>query len=121
MLIMNRDDDPQLWDLLGQTAEPKISPFFARNVVREVRGLRQERGKLRSWFSLRRLVPLASVAVALIAVLFLQMQSEVGRPISESDADLLLNVDPQDYEVVSDLHDVLTSEENNTLDETIFR
>ena len=34
---MKRDDDQELWDLLGQAAEPKISPFFARNVLREIR------------------------------------------------------------------------------------
>jgi len=34
---MQREDDQQLWDLLGRTAEPKLSPFFARNVLREIR------------------------------------------------------------------------------------
>ena len=120
MVTMNREDDPQLWELLGQAAEPKVSPFFARNVVREVRGLAQAQGKLRTWFSPRRLVPLTSGAVGLIAVLFLRMQPSIV-PVSEFETDVFVNIEPQDYDVVSDLHDVLTSEENNTLDETIFR
>ena len=117
---MKREDDQELWDLLGRAAEPKVSPYFARNVAREVRGLGNGGGILRRWFPVRRLVPLASIAVALLAVLFLQMQSKVA-PVADPEIDIFANVDPQDYELVSDLNDVLTSDENNTLDETIFR
>ena len=74
---MNRDDDQKLWDLLGQAAEPKISPFFARNVLREIRQP-DKRTTLRGWLNLRRLIPAAGVAAALIAVIFLRMAHVCG-------------------------------------------
>jgi len=114
---MKREDDQELWDLLGHSPEPKISPFFARNVVREVRALG---GNLRRWFSIRRLVPAASVAVALIAVLFLQRETPMVRG-NEGEADLFANVDPQDYELVTDLNDLVASEDSaSSLEETIL-
>jgi hypothetical protein len=116
---MNRENDPKLWDLLGHRSEPEVSPFFSRNVVRKVRES-QVRGRGRGWFSVRRLVPLGSVAAGLMAVFFLQMERDVT-PVPESEVDLFANVDPQDYEVVSDLNDLLSFDENNSLDETIFR
>src|SRR5438876_21067 len=64
---MNREDDQELWDLLGHPAEPELSPFFARNIVRQVRqdGSRSER--MRKWFGLRRVIPASAVAIALMA------------------------------------------------------
>jgi hypothetical protein len=115
---MKREDDPKLWDLLGHSPEPKISPFFARNVAREVRALG---GNLRRWFSIRRLVPATTVAVALIAVLFLQRETPMVQG-TEAEYDLYANVDPQDYELVADLNDLVGSEEStNSLEETILR
>ena len=69
---MKRDDDQKLWDLLGQTAEPKISPFFARNVVREIRAS-ETRADWRGWFRLRRLIPAVSVVMAIGAFAIMQL------------------------------------------------
>ncbi|MEP6699313.1 MAG: hypothetical protein ABJB09_06240 [Verrucomicrobiota bacterium] len=68
---MKRDDDPELWDLLGQTAEPKISPFFARNATREIRqsGTRVD---WRDWLRPRRLIPAVSVVTAIVAFAIMQ-------------------------------------------------
>ena len=116
---MEREDDQELWDLLGRAGEPAISPFFARNVLR---GIRKSTGsvKLRERFNVRRLVPAASLAVALTAVLLLRMQTPV-LPLADLESDVFVNVDPQDYEVVADLDDLLASDENNSLDESILR
>ena len=43
---MRREDDQELWDLLGKSATPEVSPFFARNVVRQVREQQNERASL---------------------------------------------------------------------------
>ncbi len=68
---MNRDDDQQLWELLGHAAKPHLSPFFARNVLRQIR---QEPAK--SWLRLRILAPAFGVVLALIAAgVFLRSSS----------------------------------------------
>jgi hypothetical protein len=113
---MNRDDDPKLWDLLGQAAEPKISPFFARNVLREIREP-NNRTTLRGWLNLRRLVPAAGVAAALIAGMFLRWHTAVA-PLTGPSSDALVNLDAQDSEVIADLDDLLASDDNNSLDES---
>ena len=111
---MKRDEDQELWDLLGQAAEPRISPFFARNVLREIRNPRAW-AALCGWLNLRRLIPAASLAGALIAVAFLRMHTSVGPP-----SDVLANVEVQDYEVIADLDDLLASDDNNSLDESVL-
>lgn len=47
------DGDEALWELLGNSRETKVGPMFARNVVREVRLLEDDRrksGSRLSWF-----------------------------------------------------------------------
>ena len=114
---MNRDDDQKLWDLLGQGAEPKISPFFARNVLREIREP-GDRTAFRGWFNLRRLLPASGVAAALIAVMFLRWHTAVA-PLTSPSSDLA-NLDAQDSEVIADLDDLFASDDNNSLDESVL-
>lgn len=113
---MKRDDDEKLWDLLGRTAEPKVSPFFARNVVREIRQSGAPTG--RGWFGLPRLAPAAGVAVALIAVVLLRTHTSVP-PASESPLDKLAVVSSQDYDLIADLDD-LTSDDSNPWDDSVL-
>jgi hypothetical protein len=115
---MNRDDDPKLWDLLGQAAEPKISPFFARNVLRKIREP-GHRTTLRGWLNLRRLLPATGMAAALIAVIFLRWHTAVA-PLTSPSSDALANLDAQDSEVIADLDDLLASDDNNSLDESVL-
>lgn len=112
---MKRDDDQELWDLLGQGAEPKVSPFFARNVLREIRQP-DKWANLREWLTVRRLVPAASLVIALVAMVVLRMQT----PPADPAADMWTNVNAQDYEVMADLEDLLASEDNNSLDDAIL-
>jgi hypothetical protein len=110
---MKRDDDQELWDLLGQAAEPKISPFLARNVLREIR----QPGAwstLRGWLNLRRLIPAAGMAAVLIAAVFLRMHTATA-----PSSDVLANADAQDYEVIADLDDLLASDDSS-LDESVL-
>ena len=55
---MNRDDDQQLWDLLGPGAKARVSPFFARNILRQIRQEPQVPGKKISWLNFRICFPL---------------------------------------------------------------
>ena len=47
---MNTDDNDKLWELLGKTRRPTVSPFFARNVLRAVRQ-EEEARPVRTFFS----------------------------------------------------------------------
>ena len=114
---MKREDDEQLWDLLGQAKHPGASPFFARNVVREIRQEPRWKAAARSWVSLPRLVPVVGVAVAIIAGIILTHQPEVQPPPAAAEFDPVAKIDPQDYEVVADLDDLLALEDNNLWDD----
>jgi hypothetical protein len=114
---MKRDDDPKLWDLLGHAEEPKVSPFFSRNVLREIRQ-RRASSTLREWFSLRRLIPASGVAMALLAVALLRTQTSV--PSSKLQSEKMEMVSAQDYEVIADLDDLLGSEDNNSWEDNVL-
>ena len=66
---MKREDDQQLWELLGRLAEPKLSPFFARNVLRQVRQEPRLFERARFWLSWRKLVSASGLALAVIAAI----------------------------------------------------
>ncbi|MFN2540800.1 MAG: hypothetical protein ABR514_01340 [Chthoniobacterales bacterium] len=114
---MKREDDEQLWDLLGRTAEHKLSPFFARNLLREIRKEPRAAQTLRDWLSWRRLVP-ASAAIAAILGGILALQHPTNpQSQTQGDADVVARIDPQDYEVVADLDDLLATEEDGLWDD----
>jgi anti-sigma factor RsiW len=113
---MKREDDQQLWDLLGQAAEPELSPFFARNVVRTVRQRSERFESLRSWWYLRRLVPAAGMAAAVIAAVLAIHHPAIQKPV-ESAPDVIVKIDPQDYDVVADLDELLVTDENSLWDD----
>ena len=67
-----KDDFPEndaLWNLLGKASHPEASPFFARNVLREIREFTKP-----AWF-LPRCLPPAAFAVITIAFVFNLIES----------------------------------------------
>jgi len=110
---MKREDDQQLWELLGRLAEPKLSPFFGRNVLRQVRQEPRLFERARLWLSWRKLVPASGLALGVIAAIIALHQPGP----SEAEPDVVAKVDPQDYEVVADLDELLASDENNLWEE----
>jgi len=105
---MNREEDPQLWDLLGRSKGAAPSPFFSRNVVRAVRAEIPERDGLSGWFNLRRLVPAFSAAAAVaIAVFTFQVLHHQGSPHRG-----LTTAEVQDSDVAADL-DLLASNDDD--------
>ena len=113
---MKREDDQQLWDLLGQTKPRQLSPFFARNVVRRIRERSARFGWLRSWLSPWRLVPAAGVAIAVIATI-LAVHQPASRNPADNPPDVIVKIDPQDYDVVADLDELLVTDESNLWDD----
>jgi hypothetical protein len=68
METMEPEDDKQLWDVLGRVPGPALSPFFARNVVRQIRQKSTRFERARNWFSLRRLVAASAVAIVVVGM-----------------------------------------------------
>ncbi|HYJ03935.1 MAG TPA: hypothetical protein VEX43_02300 [Chthoniobacterales bacterium] len=112
---MKREDDEKLWDLLGRSAKPEVSPFFARNVLREVRET-ESRSRVGGW--LQWLVPAAGVAVAIIAALFLRVQTPDQN--YDSRTETLSFIESQDSELIADLDDLIESDDNNSWDESVL-
>ena len=109
---MKREEDEKLWDLLGHAAEPQVSPFFARNVIRKIREVRGE-GIARRWFGLRWLMPAAGLAVAIIAALSLRVQMP-DRTRSNSPRETLAVIEAQDSDLIADLDDLVGSDDGNS-------
>ena len=107
---MNRDEDPQLWDLLSRSKGPTPSPFFARNVVRVVRSQSRKGQGLSAWFSLRRLVPGLSAAAAAVAIAVFTLQ--VLHHQDRSPQPGFAAAEIQDAELVADL-DVLVNDDDS--------
>ena len=111
---MKREDDQELWDLLGKADAPALSPFFARNVVRQIRQQPNWRENVARWLSPRRLIPAAGVALAVVAT---TLSIRVPHASDENVPDTVAQLDPQDYEVVADLDDLIASEEDGLWDD----
>ena len=117
-MTVKRDDDQELWDLLGRAAEPKISPYFALNVLREIRKA-SNWTTFRGWLNPRRLIPIAGMAGVMIAVFLVRLHTTVA-PLADSLSDTRASVDAIDYEVIADLDDLLASDDSNSLDDSVL-
>jgi hypothetical protein len=114
---MQREDDQQLWDLLGRTAEPKLSPFFARNVLREVRQGASAFGRAQNWFSLRRLAAVFAAAAVVIGMAIATQAPRWSQKSPEREPDVVAKIDPQDFDVVADLDELLAWDEDSLWNE----
>lgn len=117
---MKREDDQELWDLLGRAPGPALSPFFARNVIRELRRESTWREFISAWLSPRRAIPAAAaLAVCVVTALTVSHQLNVG---GNSDVDdvpaVVAQIDPSDYEIVADLDSLLAAQEDDSWDDT---
>jgi anti-sigma factor RsiW len=109
---MDREDDKKLWDILGRIPEPKLSPFFARNVVRSVRQEVTRFDRLRSWFSWRRLAAASAVVIVVIGMT-VATHHPASQRAAANDPDVVAKIDPQDYDVVADLDELIAWDENS--------
>ena len=114
---MKRDDDEKLWDLLGRATPPaSISPFFSRNVLREIRQHPKWADRLVAWLHPRRLIPATTVAAALVAAAIAFQKPAGSSAPSENLPESVAQLDAEDYEVVADLDDLLALEDDNLWD-----
>lgn len=115
---MNREEDEKLWDLLGRSAEPKVSPFFARNVLRKIREAQGEPSRAH-WWNLRWLMPTAGIAVVVIAGLIIPSQL-VNRSHSESRSEAAAFTEGQDGDLLADLDDLVGVDDGAAWDEGVL-
>jgi len=113
---MEREDDQELWDFLGRTTKPGLSPFFARNVLRKIRQGASRFERTRNWFSLRKLAA-ASAAVVLVIGLAIATHRPVSQTVGANEPDVIAKIDPQDYDVVADLDELIAWDENSLWEE----
>lgn len=115
------DDNDKLWELLGKTRSPAVSPFFARNVLRAVRqeeDARPGRSSLRGF--LRRLHrwtwQLAFAGSCAVALLITVRPTPVFRHHHtaqvESGVDRQIVANP-DYETIKHLDELVADEESS--------
>src|SRR5690242_16834372 len=109
---MEPEDDKQLWEVLGRLRKPTLSPFFARNVLRKIRHEPTYVDRLRNWLSVRKAVAASGVA-AVAVVLALVTHYPGPRTTSSADSDIVAKIDPQDYDVVADLDELIAWDENS--------
>ena len=110
---MDREDDKELWDILGRVPDPTLSPFFARNVVRSVRQQASRFGQMRSWFGWRRLAAASAVLIVVIGMAIATHHPVSPTAATTNDSDVVAKIDPQDYDVVADLDELIAWDENS--------
>jgi hypothetical protein len=113
---MEPQDDKELWDVLGRLPEPTLSPFFARNVLRTIRPEPTLFKRVGNWFSAKRLIGASAVAAVVLA--FALVTYHPGpRTASSNDLEIVAKIDPQDYDVVADLDELIAWDENSVWEE----
>jgi hypothetical protein len=109
---MNTEEQDDLWELLGRSKAPAPSPFFSRNVLRAIREEAQEKPGFFLWLRRHWQVTAISTCAVTLAAGFALLQ----QPSRQPDSVLLLaqqvSVSP-DYQVISNLDELLDSERNS--------
>jgi hypothetical protein len=112
---MTPEDDPQLWNLLGKSRTPEVSSFFSRNVLREIRQQKPRRfsDRARRWILGGALVPMSGVAAILLLGVMEKRPSTVApTPTTETPIEVVAQNDGADDELLMDLDDVVSGDEN---------
>jgi hypothetical protein len=113
---MDPQDDKELWDVLGRLPEPTLSPFFARNVLRRIRQEPSHFERVWNRFGVRKLIG-ASALAAVVVGLALVVHHPGSQTPSSSELDIVAKIDPQDYDVVADLDELIAWDENSVWEE----
>ncbi len=109
-------EDDALWDLLRQGEAHRASPFFARNVLRELRQAEARAPLWKNWLRpWRYAVPAAAAVMAVCAgLLMVDKPSDSPSTVARSAPFTVARIEADpDYEVIAEL-DTLIAYENNT-------
>jgi hypothetical protein len=113
---MNTEEHDDLWRLLGRSKQPKVSPYFSRNVLREIRAMRQERPGFIGWLRDHWKAPVFATC-ALVLVLGAVLRQDAVRDGSSEDRQLLAFAETvsrsPDYAVIGHLDELLDADDNS--------
>lgn len=108
---MNTEEQDDLWQLLGRAKAPAVSPFFSRNVLRAIREEAQEKPGFLFWLSRRwQVAAIGICALAVVASFAVIQQARQPDPVMLLAQEV--SVSP-DYQVISNLDELLDSERNS--------
>lgn len=114
---MNSEEHDDLWHLLGKARQPTVSPFFSRNVIREVRNLRQEQPGFFAWLrSHWQLTAIGTCAALMLAGTFLKSTTSERSVVDDQQQLIAMAAtvsESPDYHVIAHLDELLDSEESS--------
>jgi len=128
---MNGDYNDKLWELLGKTRRPSVSPFFSRNVLRAVRQEAETpapvSGTRAVLFSLRRVLrsrgwqsAFAVTAVAAVVAIHPSISLRHHHTARVESGVVKQIVKTPDYETINHLDELVADEESSLwLDDSV--
>ncbi len=115
---MNHEEHDDLWRLLGKARTPEVSPFFSRNVLRELRANQQEQPGVIAWIFRRWQVSLVTALAVTFATIGTWQYSNRQPTVAELAQQVSAS---PDYAVITHLDELLASEESSVwLDNSRF-
>lgn len=107
---MNTEEHDDLWQLLGKAKQPSASPFFARNILRNVRAADQSNPSLLALLCRKWVIG----AIGATAAILLTVNSSHFFNASDPDAALLAQqvYSKSDVEVIDDLDELIAWNED---------
>lgn len=112
---MKDDEHDDLWDFLGKAREPKVSAFFAANVMRKVRE-EMERPKgfaaLAQWLRTKWFIPVTATACAIAALAFLPEKAVIPSVGPSLDDMALAVAEASELNLIADLDTLVAAEDN---------
>ncbi len=113
---MNPEENDELWELLGRARQTPASPFFSRDILRQVRETRQERSGWAGWLDRNwRLAAVSACAACLTVGIFVteQRMTQKGQERQEIIAMAKRVSASPDYQVINDLDELLAVEKDS--------
>lgn len=115
---MNHEENDDLWKLLGKAKQTHGSPFFSRNVLREIRERRQEQPGVLAWLRMRWQLATLGAAALLVAGAGLFHHAAERHQISLIAQEVSAS---PDYYVISHLDELMDSAEDSVwLDNSVY-
>ena len=108
---MNPEENDALWKLLGEARLPRVSTFFAGDVLRAIREREAPKVGMIDWLRRKWFLPLTAGACAAVLVFFATRagsKGPVGDPLEE-----MAVVAVENSEITPSLDDLLASEDHS--------